>query len=201
MPRRVQISPELKSALKELSPAEKDKLILRLLPKNAPLIAKLEYELLASGSLEERRDKLGEEIERRMADAVSSFYSPGYLLLDLRAVSGDINRHVKTTRDKAGEVELNLLMLTESLPKLTKQISGFSAGRSRTLNNYVIARAAKILKLLDKFHPDVRLDYASDLRTLGRAIGDVDAMMRTAIHEGFDVNWLLRGEWPADRGV
>lgn len=199
MARRISISPELKKAIQELSGKEKDKLIFRLLPKNVPLIAKLEFELLEDGDTQKlRREEMGEAIEERMADSVENFYSPGYLLLDLRAVSGAITRHVKTTRDKEGEVELNLLMLTESLPKLTKKISGFTPGKSRTLNNYVIARSRKILQLLNKFHPDLRLDYQGDLKTLGMAIGKIDSMMKTAIYEGFNVNWLIGSEWPED---
>lgn len=198
--RRVTLSKELKTALSELPVKEKDKLLFRLLPTKPDLVAKLEYELLEGGnSKEERRAELGEAIEKKLAeDVVPNFYSPGYLLLDYRFISGRITEHVKTTKDKEGEVELNILMLADSLPALAERIDGFSAGRSRTLSNYVVKRARKILKLLGKFHRDIRLDYASDLERIGRAMGRIDAMMRTAVHEGFDVNWLLSGEWPED---
>ena len=198
-PRRAKLSPELKTALRELPPAEKDKLLFRLLPKDPALVAQLEFKLLEDGDTQElRRGELGEAIEASMADVVGNFYSPGYLLLDYRNLSGRITEHVKTTKDKVGEVELNLLMLSLSLPQLTEQIAGVTAGRSHTLNNYVVKRMLKILKLLNKFHPDLRLNYLGDLKQIGDAIGKIPAMMRVAIYEGLDVNWLLRGSWPEE---
>jgi len=197
--RRTKLSKELKTAIAMMTGKEKDKLLFRLLPKNPTLVAQLEYKLLEDGDTTElRRRELGEAIEARMLDVIDNFYSPGYLLLDYRHISGRITEHVKTTKDKTGEIELNLLMLSESLPKLTERINGFSAGRCRTLNNYVVRRVLKIFKLLNKFHPDTRLDYQDDLKRIGGAIGDIPTMMKTAIAGGLDVNWLLGHGWPEE---
>lgn len=200
MARRTPISKELKDAIEELSHREKDKLLFRLLPKDPALVAKLEYQLLEGGdTMLERREELVARIKQFAADsAVGGFYSPGYLLLDFRSMSGQITQHVKTTKDKEAEIKLNVLMLREILPPLVDKISGFPRAKARTLNNYVIQRSRKILRLLNKLHPDLQMDYHEDLRTIGQAIGSIDSMMRTAIHEGFDVNWLLRGAWPED---
>src|SRR5438045_2886994 len=109
------LSPQLKKAIKELSDTEKDKLLLRLLPKNPDLCNRLEYELVEnSETQEERRDKLAEEIKAKMNEEA---YSPGFIMMDMRYLSGDITRHVKTTKDKYGEVSLALLMLRECLEK------------------------------------------------------------------------------------
>lgn len=193
--RRVALSPELKKAISDLPSREKDKLLFRLLPKENALVAKLEYELLEAGdNVAERRNDLAREITSALQRSAANFYSPGYILLDLRAWSGEITRHVKTTKDKYGEVKLNFLLLNEGIGNLTEQINANSAGRARTLNEYVVKRTLKLFSLMRDLHADHRLDFREEMKTLGKNIGSIDSMMREAIREGLDVNYLLKGE-------
>ncbi|TXB68317.1 hypothetical protein [Phaeodactylibacter luteus] len=188
---RRKLSEELKKAISLLPAKEKDKLLFRLVPKDESLVARLEFELLeGTGTADERREALREELEMALKRAVETFYSPGYLLLDLRAFSGAINRHVKATKDKYGEVALNLLLLNYPLRHLKDELSGFSPGRAQTFNKYVVKRAAKILKLLERQHEDVLLDFEEGLHELGAHIRQSPQLMRMAKAEGLDVGGL-----------
>ena len=194
--RRIKLTDDFKAALRDLSHPEKDKLLFRLLAKEPALVEKLRFELLEGGDTTElRREELAESMRRRLEeDAVGNFYSPGYLLLDLRHQSARITKHVKATKDKEGEVALNLLLLNTSLPPLLHQIKDFRRGKTVTLSKYVVQRARKILTLLDKLHPDLHVEYADELRTLGRSIAAVEEMLYQAKEQGLDVERLQWGE-------
>ena len=192
---RIKLSPELKAALSALPDREKDKLLFRLLAKEPPLVERLTYELLESGDTEmERREELAELILREAPKRIANYYSPGYLLLDLRAFSGAINRHVKTTRDKEGEIQLNLLMLNQLLPPLLHRIKAARRGKTVTLSKYVVQRARKLLRLIAKLHPDLHLEYTEGLRRLGDSIAAVPEMVHQAEAQGLDLATLQRGE-------
>ena len=95
---RTKLSDELKEAIASLTHKEKDKLLFRLIAKDYALVKKLEFELLEDGETkDERRQELYEMIEAEFARY--HYYSPGYLLLLLRSISGAIGRHLKTTKD------------------------------------------------------------------------------------------------------
>lgn len=195
--RRIKLSKELKDAISDLSDKEKDKLIFRLLPGNPDLAKKLAFELLEGGdTMEIRRNELAEEIKIVLERATDNYYSPGYLLLDFRACSGAISRHVKTTKDKYGEIALNLLMLNAGLTPVRDELALAHPAKAKTLSSYVISRTLKIYDLLGKQHPDMVLDFKQDLQQLGKNIGSIDAFMRVAIYSGLDVNWLLKGILP-----
>lgn len=158
------VSPELKKAIQKLKPAEKDKLIFRLLPKNPDLIRRLEFELLEDGeSMERRREELSDKI-RDLLDQKP--YSPGYLMMDMRDLSGEITRHVKTTKDKYGEVSLNLLMLLETFEKHQDFIRK-NLRKAGTFLEYVLKRAITVVEKAQKLHPDLHVEFEDELnRTL-----------------------------------
>ena len=187
---------EFKEALSELPSKEKDKLLFRLLKKDLKLAKKLYFELVSGESIDERRQKMIKRVEEETQHITDTFYSPGYLLVDLRFLSGAITEHVNTTKDKFGEIVLNLLMLNKTLEKNRDNILKFSEGRSRTLLTYIIARAFKILLLTTKLHEDYHLDLREDTKRLGELISNNTYIMKATIYHGLDVNWLCRFEIP-----
>lgn len=194
---KIKLSNELKKAITLMPVKEKDKLLLRLVAKDANLVQRLEFELLEeSPTVEERRADLRDEIHQSLLESQRYFYSPGYLLLDLRNLSGKINQHVKTTKDKYGEIELNFFMLNKALELMGERIRPFSSIKARTLNEYIVRRILKLLKLIDKLHEDYRLDFHPVMVELAGHMGEQPTLMKTAIYQMLDVNWLLRGEWP-----
>ena len=185
--RRLSLSDELKEAIANLSDKEKDKLLFRLIPKDPALVDRLTFQLLEEGiSTEDRRQDLRLHIRRQVELSAASFYSPGYLLLELRAISGEINRHLKTTRDKYGEIELNLFMLNYSLDLLSDQLRKFRHQKSRTLDTYIIKRAQKLEQLIAKLHEDYRLDFTDDWQHLIQHINNLPNTKRMASLLDFD---------------
>jgi len=180
-----------------MAPIDKDKLLFRLLAKESALVEKLTFQLLEDGSsTEERREEVQQFITNDLEKYQEYFYSPGYLLLQIRSLSGEITRHVKTTKDKYGEVQLNLFMLNKTMELYNEKVIPFRPDRSRTFNEYVVKRTLKIYALMSKLHEDYLIDFKDDLQKLGKAIGSNHNMMKIAIYNMLDVNWLLKGILP-----
>lgn len=164
---RVKLSPELKEAVSDLSHKEKDRLLFRLLPKDAALVEQLIFKLLEDGETTElRRESLWVDIEGYLHNAIESYYRPGYLLLDLRSCSGLINAHVRTTRDKYGEVQVSLRALLMVFDALENHLQEASSMRMRTFAPYVVKRSFKLLRLVSKLHEDLQFDFRDDFRRL-----------------------------------
>jgi hypothetical protein len=191
-------SKEFKKAIQELPSTEKDKLIFRLLKRDLDLANRLHFELVDVETVEDKRAAFEIEMLRKINYFSKRFYSVGYLLQDTRFLSGDITNHVKITKDKFGEISLNMKMLNHLLLINNERIQSSTYSKAYTLCTYVIARAFKILLLIKAIDEDYFLDFKEDLSLLGELIGQNPMLMRTAINNGLDVNWLLSGEIPYD---
>lgn len=187
---------EFKQAIQELPSAEKDKLIIRLLKRDLDLANRLYFELVDGETVEDKRAAFEIDMLKKIKNFSERFYSVGYLLQDTRFLSGEITNHVKITKDKFGEISLNIKMLIHLLKINNERIQ--SQPKSYTLCIYVIARAFKILLLIKAIDEDYFIDFKEDLTLLGELIGQNPMLMRTAINNGLDVNWLLSGEIPED---
>ncbi|QHI39088.1 hypothetical protein IMCC3317_44890 [Kordia antarctica] len=182
---------EFKEAISHLPSKEKDRLLLRLLKKDISLANRLYFELIDPRNTDEKRLDLIEQIERQIEDFSKYNSTPGHLMMEMRDISGKITEHVKVTKDKFAEISLNLLMLNEVLAIHNERILKVTQGKARKLCLYIIARAFKLLVLIRKMHEDLLLDFTPDLKKLGELISENDYLMRTAIQNGLDVNWLI----------
>jgi hypothetical protein len=187
---------EFKEALLDLPIKEKDKLLLRLLKRDVALANQLYFELVSTQTVEERRAELEEMVTKRVENMSRQSSSIQDLLLKMRYLSGDITEQVKITKDKFGEISLNLLMLNKVLESNNPKISFFSRGKAQKFAIYIIARAFKLLVLIRGMHEDYQADFRFDLETLGELIAQNELLMRTAIHHGLEVKWLIEGEIP-----
>lgn len=192
------ISKELKKAIQELPSAEKDKLIFRLLRKDNDLAKRLHFELVDNETVDDKRLAFEKLLIEKINSYSQQFYSVGYLLQDTRYTSGDISHHVKITKDKFGEISLNMKMLIEVLNRNNEKIESAPYSKSYTLCIDIIARAFKILLLINAIDDDYFIELKEDLSLLGQLIGQNHSLMKTAIHHGLDVNWLISGEIPND---
>jgi hypothetical protein len=183
---------DFKKALSQLPSEEKDKLILRLLKHDLELANRLTFELLSTQSVQERRKEMEVRVKKQVARMTARYYSPGELLMDMRDLSGEITGHVKITRDKIGEPALNLLMLNEVLNGASNRIAQDKPAKSYTFCTYVIARAFRILLQIKSLDEDWLMDFEDGLKELGKRISDNAVLMKAAIYNGLDVNWLLR---------
>ncbi len=189
---------DFKEAISHLPSKEKDKLILRLLKKDRILAERLYFELVDPKTVDDRRFDKENDIKERIAFFSEYRLSPGDLMMYMREISGEITEHVKITKDKYGEVSLNLLLLLETLRKNNSQITQHSLGKSRKIYIYIIGRVFKILVLRQKLHEDLWLEFDDDLEQLGELITENSGLMKIAIQNGFDVNWLLNNDIPED---
>ncbi|HAH25919.1 MAG TPA: hypothetical protein DCL77_19535 [Prolixibacteraceae bacterium] len=188
--------PEFKKALQLLPDSEKDKLILRLLKHDLNLASQLRFALLDSDSMLDKREEVKKTIIRRIERATEAYYSAGYLLMDVREISGEINEHVSIRKDKLGEIILNCLMLRQLLELNNERIGAETLDKAYTLCIYIVARVFKILMLIQKQHEDLHIEYREEIETIGKLIGKNHLLMKTAIHNGLDVNWLIQFEIP-----
>ena len=191
-------SKEFKQAIQELPSIEKDKLIFRLLKKDLDLVNRLHFELVDVQTVEDKRASFEINMLKKINYFSERFYSVGYLLQDTRFLSGEITNHVKITKDKFGEISLNIKMLIHLLTINNDRIQSQTYFKSYTLCIYVIARAFKILLLIKAIDEDYFIDFKEDLASLGELIGQNPMLMRTAINNGLDVNWLLYSEIPSN---
>jgi hypothetical protein len=157
------LSKELKEAILEIAPKEKDKLLLKLLAKDEKLVKKLEYELIEQGStLNARREEVVKAI-----DSLYKFkaYSSGYLMMDMRYVNARISEHVKITTDKYGEVELTLKLLRGCFEKQFQWIESHTSA-SDNLCSYVAKKTQFLVGKIKKIHPDLQYDFFEELNKL-----------------------------------
>ncbi|SEH74722.1 hypothetical protein SAMN02927937_01187 [Paenimyroides aquimaris] len=187
---------ELKEAITHLSSTEKDKLIFRLLKKDLPLANRLLFELVSTETVEEKRNKIQKSLAFQIERAVEQFYSPGYLSMDVRYMSGMINEHVQITKDKFGEPYLNLLILNGIIPKLNKKLETYKPIKANKFYVPALARIFKILMNISKFHEDEQYEFRVNLNKLGKSIAENPDFMKAAINNGLDINWLLNAEIP-----
>lgn len=187
---------EFKEALSHLPAAEKDKLILRLLKKDLNLANRLYFELLDNRTVDDRRAEMEQKVKEKIEKMSDSYWSVGYLTMDMRYLSGEISEHVRITKDTYGEASLNLQMLNGVISLNNARIMKAPQSKARKICIYIIARAFKILMIIQKLHEDYLFEFKENLETLGLLIGKNERLMKTAIQNGLDVNWLLHAEIP-----
>lgn len=189
---RVKLSEELKKEIKALPSKEKDKLLLRLIPKDSKLVDQLEYKLVEEeGTLEFRRDDMREYIESRVNLYPNKYYSSVYLRLEMRDISGRINYHVAVTKDKLGEIEFNLQMLNGLLYKNKGRLQSESKYLASKLNDYVVKRAIKLVKLVNGLHEDYRLEFSDEMMELANHFKSISSLQEEAKYLQFDIESLL----------
>ncbi len=187
----MKFSKEFKEAVLHLSEKEKDKLLLRLLKKDKKLVDQLYFELLDDKNVEERRQELEEHVKKQSRSIAKEAKSLNQLKVLTSFLSGDISAHVRTTKDKFGEISLNILMLTTVIKNAEELFEETHPMHAQKFCVYVVARSFKILVLLQKMHEDILLEFEETLPELGKAIASQHVLMKTAINHGLDVNWLI----------
>jgi hypothetical protein len=194
----MKLDEEFKAALRNLPEKEKDKLIFRLIKHDLALANRLRFELLAEYTIEESRENIKKEITERMIWTLKHGYNIlSDLWWDMRDCSGKITNHVSITRDKYGEVELLIFLMKEAL-QVYSSIEESSLKYPTKFHQYIINKLMKILLLIQKLHPDFKSDFRDDLSNIQRLMGESHLLMKLAIYNGFDINWLDLDRTPDD---
>jgi hypothetical protein len=159
------LDPDLKKAIVRMPGIEKDKLLLRLIAKDAVLTEKLQFELVEhSDTLDERRDLIRQFISRT---ANLHQDSAGWVMMDMRTISGYISRHLKVTKDKYGEVELMLYMLNTFYDHNAHLLQKYNS-RTDKAADYIAKRTDQVLKKASKLDPDYHIEFADEINKLLR---------------------------------
>lgn len=161
---RINEDPELKDAILDLPPKEKDKMLLKLVSKDPLLMNQLHFRLLEDeADLHDRqqqvRAKLEKQLERIDAQTTQRKYSARNLLSDLKSASGIVNEHVRITNDKTGEIDLRLYILEQSIKRYGKQYMDGADYFNERLLAYQAARLKTILAKYHSIHEDLQFDF------------------------------------------
>lgn len=187
---------DFKRALQELPEKEKDKLILRLLRRDMDLAEKLYFELVDTDSIEDKRRVMEINISKQIHRFSENFHSLDYITIEMRNISGKISHHVKITKDKFGEISLNLQMLNEVIEQNAFSLTHSKPQKSTKFYNYVIVRTFKILLLIQSLHEDFLIDFKEDLNRLGVNISKDKMLLKSANYNSIDIIWILEAEIP-----
>jgi len=168
------IEDQLKKAIIQMPPKEKDKLLIRLITKDKALTDKLYFELIEeSSTIQERRESIMSRITRLTKNIQDS---PGWILMDMRNLSGDITYHVKVTRDKIGALELNIFLLNTFLTSYADKLKVYTS-RTDKCALYIAKKALTILNGLNKLEEDYRVDYVKDTNKMLKLVHQLCSKM------------------------
>lgn len=160
----IKSSPELKAAILNLPEKERDKLLLRLIRKDLTLIEQLHFQLLEDQiDLEERRERTLKSVNyeiTRVKNQLNSlkYYYPRDLLIDLKSMSGFVNQHFLITKDKSGEIDLRLHILSQTFQHIGKFFDHANHANEKLLI-YTTGRIKNIFIAYKKLHEDLQYDY------------------------------------------
>ena len=189
---------DLKAALSQLSSKEKDKLLWRLIKRDELLARRLEYELLAPYDAIDKRNELTVHIRKRTV----YFYERGWrlseILTQFRGFSAEITRHVYVTKDKVGEVTLNLVLLQEAMGLMQYSSYMFEGRNAQKYILYMLNKMYRACMMINKLHPDFHIELEDDAVKLGEIIEANNDLMKYVNHHKFNVNWLLYFDIPDD---
>jgi hypothetical protein len=181
---------EFKTALKLLPDTEKDKLILRLLKHDVSLSNRLYFELVETETVEEKREQLKSKISKFIELWKGEHSTAMHIYFDAKSISGMISEHLYTTKDKYGEISLSLHLILGIMESNNHKIGGLIHGYNYKLYIYVYTKLFKILMLIQKQHIDLHIEFKQDIESIGEYIGNNPPLMKLAINNGLDVNWL-----------
>lgn len=188
-------SKEFKAALSNFSPAEKDKLIFRLLKKDKLLSKKLYFELIDPETTDNKRDAMEEIVEEKVALASKYISNQKYFLSIIRKISAEITEHVKITTDKFGEVSLNLLLINMIL-NYNEDLSRQRFDNVYKLYLYIINKTVKALLLTKKLDVDYWMEIDEYLDELKGKILQNNYLSKLFKNNEIDLKWLTSDKIP-----
>lgn len=191
----MEYSKEFKAALSNFSPAEKDKLIFRLLKKDKLLSKKLYFELIDPETTDNKRDTMEEIVEEKVVLASKYISNQKYFLSIIRKISAEITEHVKITTDKFGEVSLNLLLINKILD-YNEDLARQRFDNIYKLYLYIINKTVKALILTKKLDVDYWMEIDEHLDELKGKILQNHYLSKLFSNNGIDMNWLTSDQIP-----
>ena len=189
---------DFKAALTLLPSKEKDKLLWRLIKRDELLARRLEFELLAPYDAIDKRNELADHIRKGIARYNDGGYRLAEILSQCRRFSGDITRHVYVTKDKVGEITLNLVLLQEALGLLHRPPFRFSFRVMEKYATYMMNKLYRACIMINKLHVDYHIELEDDAQKLGAIMQANPDLMKYVKSVKFNVDWLTDMDIPDD---
>jgi hypothetical protein len=189
----VQLDEELKEALKQLPEKEKDKLIFRLLKHDLVLMERLRFELIPDCGIEELRERLKQKTDKFFKIFYTNPDRPiggEDLYYYMRDMSGRINHHLNVTKDKYGEIELNIYLLHAALKAFQfNELDRLKYGNYKFCQ-YTINKSMRVLLLLLKLNADLRVDFREELMGIQTIFQTSSLLLSFAKQNEFELSWF-----------
>ncbi|SFQ02462.1 hypothetical protein [Hymenobacter arizonensis] len=160
-------SPDFKKALKRLSEAEKEALLLRAVRRDAELYETYRYELVADVTLAQIQEEAADRIHELFNLAVSGRLLNRSLVKALRASVQEAARARRITKNKQLEVDLLLYVLRQCTDNYSGQFDSVYDGFFNATARLAARLPALVLKHL---HEDLWVEYKPELDELLEAL-------------------------------
>jgi hypothetical protein len=149
----------LEEAILALPAKEKNKLLLRLISKNAVLVDQLEYKLLENPELDlpERVSVILNEF-----DAAAQYFgtqNARQALALYKYLVAKINYHKKVTADKLSELRLIAALLLFLIEKCGQFLGKDGSIFAHKLDTFFVKKALALTKLLKTVHEDYLIEF------------------------------------------
>jgi len=166
----LKVESDLKEAILRLPQKEKEKLLLRLIRKDKVLINQLHFQLLEDeDDLEKRREKTLNLIDSTFEEIQDSLKKKRFrsqtLIAYLKVISGYANEHLLFTKDKIGDIDLRLHILSNLFDSAN---AFFQYGQfdNEKLLIYTAGRIKNVFASFNKLHEDLQYDYSSRINEI-----------------------------------
>ncbi|MBJ6109763.1 hypothetical protein JAO73_12115 [Hymenobacter sp. BT523] len=153
-------SAEFKKALKRLSEAEKEALLLRAVRRDAELYETFRFELLADVTLAQVQEETADRIHELFNVAVTGRLLNRSLVKAVRASVQEAARARRITKNKQLEIDLLLYILRQCIDNYSGQFDSVYDGFYNATARLAARVPALVLKSL---HEDLWVEYKSDL--------------------------------------
>ena len=159
---------DLKDAIIEIPPKEKDKLLLRLIAKDKILTEHLHFKLLENEhDLTKRHQALKEEIDEAMELLnLDKRLSSKETLSVFRKLNGQVNHHFKVTKAVNSEVELRIYLLNSVPLVFNENVFSSLYKYQEKLTTYFLRTTLSVFKKYQKLHEDWQFDLQESFDAL-----------------------------------
>ncbi|MBG6237044.1 hypothetical protein IWX76_003650 [Pedobacter sp. CAN_A7] len=159
---------DLKQAIVDIPPKEKDKLLLRLIAKDKVLTEHLHFKLLENEQdLNARHLALKSEIDGAMELLnMDKRLSSKDTLTVFRKLNGQINHHYKVTKAVNSEVELRIYLLHQIPLVFNENVFSSLYKYQDKLSTYYLRTTLSMMNKYKKLHEDWQFDLSGDVDNL-----------------------------------
>lgn len=185
-------------AVTKMPTEEKDKILIKLLKKEPAFANELAFKLAASEPIEDRRKAMSEFIAKELKNCDSPFSPLGSLFMTMKDMSGDITRHVKTTKDKFGEVALLLEALYGTVALCEPKMEETTNTKVYRFSIYIVNRLLKVMALTLKLKPEDQEKIKDAFIELGELIDNNQRLKQIAEKAQFNIAWMTQFDIPKD---